>query len=606
MSPPRLAPQEKKKSDSRYYLDNRSRVAVIGGGPAGSFFSYFFLEMAERAGLEAHADIYEAKDFSRPGPAGCNMCGGIVSESLVQLLATEGINLPPGVVQRGIDSYALHMDVGSVRIDPPGHEKRIAAVHRGAGPRSLLAKRWDSFDGHLLELAVKKGAKVIRERVDGVAWANSKPRLLTKGIPSEEYDLLVVASGVNAGALRLLESIGLGYTPPKITKTFICEFLLGTEAIETHLGSSMHVFLLNLPRLEFGAVIPKGEYVTLVLLGRDVDKELVESFLNAPEVKQCFPPDWRIPADYCRCFPSINIRGAPRPFADRVVFIGDSGENRLYKDGIGGSYRTAKAAAKTAVFEGVSAEAFRRHYFPVCRALAIDNAIGKVIFAVTRLIQGLRFTRRGILRMVAREQQAGRRPRMSGVLWDTFTGSAPYRDVFRRTLHPLFLGRFLYEIAAGLFSAGPDGGYKEGKVSSGELGKKYQEGEIVVRQGEVGDCMYVIQSGKVEVVLESEGKEICLAELGEGDFFGEMALFEKDVRSATVRPLGEARILTVDKKMFLRKIHEDPSLAYRIMQKMSRRIRKLNSELMRTVSASLEEKTRDVLPVKEEVRSATG
>jgi len=97
--------------------------------------------------------------------------------------------------------------------------------------------------------------------------------------------------------------------------------------------------------------------------------------------------------------------------------------------------------------------------------------------------------------------------------------------------------------------------------------------------------MYVVQSGKVEVILEKEGKEIHLAELREGEFFGEMALLEKDLRSATVRPLGEVRVLSVDKKMILRKIHDDPSLAFMIMQKMSRRIRKLYGELMRVTSA---------------------
>jgi CRP-like cAMP-binding protein len=51
-----------------------------------------------------------------------------------------------------------------------------------------------------------------------------------------------------------------------------------------------------------------------------------------------------------------------------------------------------------------------------------------------------------------------------------------------------------------------------------------------------------------------------------------------------VRPLGEVRVLTVDKKMFLRKIHDDPSLAFRIMQKMSHRIRELDNELVRLTS----------------------
>jgi hypothetical protein len=148
----------------------------------------------------------------------------------------------------------------------------------------------------------------------------------------------------------------------------------------------------------------------------------------------------------------MNMRGAVQPFADRIVFIGDCGVSRLYKDGIGAAYRTAKGAAVTAIFEGISAEEFRRHYWPVCKALSIDNMIGRVIFAVTQLIQKIRCTRRGVLRMVAKEQEKERGPqRMSMVLWDVFTGSAPYRDIFLRTLRPPFLGGFLWDTGVGLW-----------------------------------------------------------------------------------------------------------------------------------------------------------
>jgi flavin-dependent dehydrogenase len=217
----------------------------------------------------------------------------------------------------------------------------------------------------------------------------------------------------------------------------------------------MHVFLLDLPRLEFAALIPKGEVVTVCLLGDDIDAELVESFLNAPEVRACFPPDAELPPKVCNCSPLINVRGAVQPFADRLVVLGDSGVTRLYKDGIGAAYRTAKAAATTVAFAGVSAEDFKRHYWPVCRNISVDNAIGKFVFAVNQILQRWRFSRRAVYRMTALEQQSKQVPRrMSEVLWDLFTGSAPYREVLVNTVRPGFLARFLWNLLVSLTPAG--------------------------------------------------------------------------------------------------------------------------------------------------------
>ncbi len=118
-------------------------------------------------------------------------------------------------------------------------------------------------------------------------------------------------------------------------------------------------------------------------------------------------------------------------------------------------------------------------------------------------------------------------------------------------------------------------------MKTGELGKVYQDRELIIRQGEAGDCMFVIQQGQVEILSEKDGKEIRLAVRSEGEFFGEMAIFEREVRMATVRALGEVRVLTVDKKNILQRIHEDPSLAYRMIQTMSRRIREQSQEVVR-------------------------
>jgi len=120
-------------------------------------------------------------------------------------------------------------------------------------------------------------------------------------------------------------------------------------------------------------------------------------------------------------------------------------------DGIGAAYRTARAAARTAIFEGISAADFQKHYWPVCRAISADNRIGKILFLVSRQIRQVRAARRGVLSMVSREQQQASRPqRMSMILWDIFTGSAPYRNILLRTFLPAFIAGFLWDSLIGL------------------------------------------------------------------------------------------------------------------------------------------------------------
>lgn len=122
-------------------------------------------------------------------------------------------------------------------------------------------------------------------------------------------------------------------------------------------------------------------------------------------------------------------------------------------------------------------------------------------------------------------------------------------------------------------------GRKGKEPGLGVLGRLYQDGEAIVRQGEVGSSMFVIQAGKVGIYSESDEGSRLLRHLGAGECFGELALFDNDVRSATVRAAGEARVLTLDKRTLLRRFYEDPSLAYRVVKTLSTRVRQLTDEL---------------------------
>ncbi|MBT7618723.1 MAG: cyclic nucleotide-binding domain-containing protein [Calditrichaeota bacterium] len=564
-------------------LGNGSRIGIVGGGPSGTFMAYFLLDLAERVGIDIHVDIYEKQNFMACGPQGCNRCGGIVSESLVQHLSAEGITIPANVIRRGIDSYTLHTDVGGIRIETPLQEKRIAAMYRGAGPLGSSSTEWRSFDNFLLELTIEKGARVVKELVSSISTDDDLPVITTKKGTPASYDLVVGAVGLNPASLKLFGSLDFGYNPPETTKTFICEFLLNEANVQKCFGNSMHVFLLNIPHLEFAAIIPKVNYVTLVLLGTNIDKELVEQFLQNPEVKNCFPDGFiDTQSHQCQCYPKINVGTAAQPFNDRIVLVGDCATTKLYKNGIGAAFLAAKAAATTAVFHGISKDDFQEHYWSVCEKIDYDNSIGKMIFAGTKIIQKTGFTKRAILRMVAREQKwEGKERGMSTVLWDTFTGSSSYRDIILRAMNIPFILTLGWDLFCSILPG------KNKKMTSNvnahpdSLGKIYKPGETIIQQGDTGSNMFVIQSGTVEIIQGKNGSEVCLAELSEGEFFGEMALFERDVRSSTVRAKGEARVITLDKNTLMGRVQEDPTLAFHLMQKMSNRLRELNSQVSR-------------------------
>jgi CRP-like cAMP-binding protein len=78
---------------------------------------------------------------------------------------------------------------------------------------------------------------------------------------------------------------------------------------------------------------------------------------------------------------------------------------------------------------------------------------------------------------------------------------------------------------------------------------------------------------------DQNNREIQLTVLSKGDIWGELAIIQEEGRSATVRAVGEVRLIVVDKRIFLRRIHEDSSFAFRIMEKMAKRIKELDDRI---------------------------
>ena len=413
-----------------YILGDKANIAVIGGGPTGSFFSIFALKMAKMVGKELNITIFEPKDFTKDGPGGCNKCGGIISELLVQTLAVEGINLPDVVVRRGINSYKLHTNQGDTSIATPYFEKTIATVYRGGGPKGMIAQGKESFDKFLLGQAVKEGAVHKPLRIDTIEYKNKKPVLFSQKHEVMEADLVVGAFGVKGGTAKIFEGLGFGYKEPRTVTAAIAEINMGDDIVERYFGNSIHLFFIPDKNIKFAAMIPKGSYVTLCILGKDINPGTVNDFLGVPVVKRVVP-DVELDMIECRCLPKMNIGAPVKPFTDRIVMCGDAGSTRLFKDGLSAAYLTGKIAAKTAVFHGVSEQHFRKDYYPVYKSIVIDNAYGKCLYSIIGISRKSNIFTKGMLEVIRKEQQDSHsRKVLSSILWDMFTGNERYKNIF--------------------------------------------------------------------------------------------------------------------------------------------------------------------------------
>ena len=140
-------------------LHNGSRIAIIGGGPAGTLIAHFAQRLAQREGLSITIAILDGKSFLQQGPPGCNMCAGVISETLIARLAKEAIPLPEDPVQRRIDGYHLHTRHFDLPLaHPQGKKGAIGTVFRGSGPRAWPSASEVSFDDYLLAHVKMEGS----------------------------------------------------------------------------------------------------------------------------------------------------------------------------------------------------------------------------------------------------------------------------------------------------------------------------------------------------------------------------------------------------------------------------------------------------------------
>jgi CRP/FNR family transcriptional regulator, cyclic AMP receptor protein len=112
-----------------------------------------------------------------------------------------------------------------------------------------------------------------------------------------------------------------------------------------------------------------------------------------------------------------------------------------------------------------------------------------------------------------------------------------------------------------------------------KFGKDFRKGTLLCREGDPGREMFIVQKGKVQVRKKVGPGEKVLAELGDGEFFGEMALLEGLNRSATVEALEDSKILVINPETFETLLKTNPEIALKMLKKMASRLRNLDEHL---------------------------
>ncbi len=110
--------------------------------------------------------------------------------------------------------------------------------------------------------------------------------------------------------------------------------------------------------------------------------------------------------------------------------------------------------------------------------------------------------------------------------------------------------------------------------------RAYPRNSVILFEDDPGDALYVVVTGQVKVVLVGEdGREVILAVLGEGDFFGEMALIDDEPRSAHVIAMEDARLLVLRREDFHAALDKHPRIALGLLRALSRRLRRADDKI---------------------------
>ncbi len=395
-------------------LADGSKVAIVGGGPGGSAAGIALKELARQQGKRITVSIIEGKQFIKEQQY--NQCAGVLSPPIAELM-DQALQLPfpYHLSHRLIYGYVLHAN------------RRELALDGETEPS--IAMRRVQFDAYMLQSASARGVEVVPARATGVEFHADRVVIYTESAPVEA-DVVVGAFGLDEGT-GVLFSQAVGYRPPPALSSIVTKYHPGEPGM-AKFGARIHAFLPSSARIEFGAVTPKTNHLTINIAGKSVDADWMHKFLAMPEVRRVLPAfetagslnplDLRFYKGRFPCGLAGSYAG------DRYVMIGDAaGLVRAFKGkGITSAIQTGVRAANVILTQGISGQAFEA-FHSANRDITSDMPIGQAMRYQTILASRLNLM--GIVLRAAEKEPGLRR-----ALFDAVSAHHSYAQVVREGL----------------------------------------------------------------------------------------------------------------------------------------------------------------------------
>lgn len=392
-------------------IQDSSTVVIIGGGPAGSSCAIKLKKLARQKNINPRIVVYEGKRFEKKSYY--NQCLGVLSPPLDRILEEQlGIPFPRHIIQKIIKGYYVHSNHKVIKLSGE-HEPSYAC-------------RRVEFDNYLFEKAKGAGTEIFPARVTEIDFTSDGVMVFSES-NNIKADVLIGAFGLDDGMAKTFERL-TPYRQPDFLFSVVTKIHPGEIKIQ-EFGNYIHAFLpSSLPRVEFGAITPKGNHLSINIAGKKVDADMMDRFLNLPSVKEALPDnvDKILPGLFYfkGKFPTLPAKGI---IGDRYIMVGDAaGLNRPFKGkGINSAVFTGIKAAEVIMNHGISREA-PREYLKSCEQLTDDIPYGRILRTATNTC-----SRFGFLDGVC--ETAKTEPALENAFFNIVSGQETYKKTWKET-----------------------------------------------------------------------------------------------------------------------------------------------------------------------------